>query len=101
VDAPPESLPPERHAETAHSPRTAFTARALWEALNRPCVGPLLYVSLFYGLAFTVFQTVLSLFAQKRLALDAQATSYVFTYVGLRIVAIQGDGIGPLKNSID
>jgi DHA1 family tetracycline resistance protein-like MFS transporter len=92
----PESLPSERRAEMAHSPRAAFTARALWEALNRPCVGPLLHVSLFYGLAFTVFQTVFSLFAQKRLGLDAQATSYVFTYVGLLIVAIQGGGMGLL-----
>jgi DHA1 family tetracycline resistance protein-like MFS transporter len=92
----PESLPSERRAEMAHSPRAAFTARALWEALNRPCVGPLLHVSLFYGLAFTVFQTIFSLFAQKRLGLDAQATSYVFTYVGLLIVAIQGGGMGLL-----
>ncbi len=92
----PESLPSERRAEMARSPRAAFTARALWEALNRPCVGPLLHVSLFYGLAFTVFQTVFSLFAQKRLGLDAQATSYVFTYVGLLIVAIQGGGMGLL-----
>jgi len=92
----PESLRSERRAEMAHSPRAAFTARALWEALNRPCVGPLLHVSLFYGLAFTVFQTIFSLFAQKRLGLDAQATSYVFTYVGLLIVAIQGGGMGLL-----
>jgi DHA1 family tetracycline resistance protein-like MFS transporter len=92
----PESLPSERRAKLSRSPRTAFTARALWEALNRPCVGPLLYVSLFYGLAFTMFQTVFSLFAQKRLDLDARATSYIFTYVGLLIVAIQGGGMGLL-----
>jgi DHA1 family tetracycline resistance protein-like MFS transporter len=92
----PESLPPERRAKLGRSPRAAFTARALWEALNRPCVGPLLYVSLFYGLAFTMFQTVFSLFAQKRLDLDARATSYIFTYVGLLIVAIQGGGMGLL-----
>jgi len=92
----PESLPPERRAKLSRSPRAAFTARALWEALNRPCVGPLLYVSLFYGLAFTMFQTVFSLFTQKRLDLDARATSYIFTYVGLLIVAIQGGGMGLL-----
>jgi DHA1 family tetracycline resistance protein-like MFS transporter len=92
----PESLPPEQRAETTRNPRSAFTARALWQALSRPCVGPLLIVGLLYGLAFTTFQTVFSLYAQKRLALDAQATSYVFTYVGLLIVAVQGGGIGLL-----
>jgi DHA1 family tetracycline resistance protein-like MFS transporter len=92
----PESLPPERRTQRVGSPRTAFTARALWEALNRPCVGPLLSVRLFYGLAFTIFQTIFALFAQKRLALDAQATSYVLTYVGLLIVVIQGGGMGLL-----
>jgi DHA1 family tetracycline resistance protein-like MFS transporter len=90
----PESLPPERRAEMARHPRTAFTARALWEGLHRPCVGPLLNVLLFYGLAFTIFQTIFSLFAQKRLSLDAQVTSYVLTYVGFLIVAVQGGGIG-------
>jgi DHA1 family tetracycline resistance protein-like MFS transporter len=90
----PESLPQKRRAEMARHPRTAFTARALWEGLHRPCVGPLLNVRLFYGLAFTIFQTIFSLFAQKRLSLDAQATSYVLTYVGLLVVAVQGGGIG-------
>jgi DHA1 family tetracycline resistance protein-like MFS transporter len=80
----PESLPPDKRARRARSPRTAFTARALWEALKRPCVGPLLHVSLFYGLAFTTFQTGFSLFAQKRLELEAQTTSYVFTYSWVR-----------------
>jgi DHA1 family tetracycline resistance protein-like MFS transporter len=62
--------------------------------LGRPCVGPLLQVRLIYGLAFTIFQTVFSLFAQKRLRLGAQTTSYVFTYVGVVIVIVQGVGIG-------
>jgi len=92
----PESLPPEKRAEQTESRRAAFSARALWEALNRPCVGPLLHVGLFYGLAFTTFQTIFSLFAQKRLGLDARATSYVFTYVGVVIVAVQGGGVGLL-----
>ncbi len=92
----PESLPPERRAQMASHPRTAFTARALREALRRPCVGPLLQVTLFYGLAFTIFQTIFTLFAERRLSLDSRAVGYVFTYVGLLIVAIQGGGMGLL-----
>jgi DHA1 family tetracycline resistance protein-like MFS transporter len=92
----PESLPPERRAAIARHPRTAFTARALREALNRPCVGPLLQVTLIYGLAFTIFQTIFTLFAERRLNLDSRAVGYVFAYVGLLIVAIQGGGMGLL-----
>lgn len=92
----PESLPREKRAAVAASPRAAFTARALWEALNRPCSGPLLNVRLLYGLAFTTFETMFALFALNRLGLNAQATSYVLTYVGLLAVAVQGVGIGQL-----
>jgi DHA1 family tetracycline resistance protein-like MFS transporter len=92
----PESLPPEKRNERVQSPRSEFTARALWEALHRPCVGPLLNVQLLYALAFTAFETMFSLFALERLGLDAQATSYVLTYVGLLVVAIQGGGMGLL-----
>jgi DHA1 family tetracycline resistance protein-like MFS transporter len=92
----PESLPPEERARRAQNPATAPTARALWQALRRPCVGPLLTYRLFYGLAFTMFQTIFSLFALQRLALTAQATSYVFTYVGALIALVQGAGIGIL-----
>jgi MFS transporter, DHA1 family, tetracycline resistance protein len=89
----PESLPPEKRGERAHSPRAKFSARALFEALNRPCVGPLLNVALIYGLALTTFETIFSLFARARLGLTAQTTGYVLTYVGVLVVAMQGGGI--------
>jgi DHA1 family tetracycline resistance protein-like MFS transporter len=89
----PESLSPERRQEARQHPRTAFSGRSLVEALGRPCVGPLLIVRLFYGLAFTTFTSIFSLYAEKRLGLDAQATGYVLTYVGLLVVAVQGGGI--------
>jgi len=89
----PESLSPERREQARRSPRAAFSGKALFEALGRRCVGPLLIVRLFYGLAFTMFTTVFSLYADKRLGLDAQATGYVLTYVGLLVVAVQGGGI--------
>jgi DHA1 family tetracycline resistance protein-like MFS transporter len=72
------------------------TPRALWNALRRPCVGPLLNYRLFFGLAFTLFQTIFTLFVLARLGLDARATSFVFTYVGIVIAVVQGAGIGLL-----
>ncbi|MBN1937461.1 MAG: MFS transporter [Anaerolineae bacterium] len=92
----PESLPSEKRQAIAASPRSAFSFRQLWEALRLPCVGPLLNVRLWYGLAFTMFETIFSLFAAKRLNLDAQATSYVLTYVGILVVLVQAGGIAQL-----
>ncbi len=89
----PESLPRGGRERRAREPRAAFSLRALWEALSRPCVGPLLQTQLFYSLAFTIFETVFSLFALERLRLDARTTSFVLTYVGILVVLVQGVGI--------
>jgi MFS family permease len=56
----------------------------------------LLSYRLLFGLAFTLFQTIFTLFVLARLGLDARATSFVFTYVGIVIALVQGAGIGML-----
>jgi DHA1 family tetracycline resistance protein-like MFS transporter len=89
----PESLPPEKRTIPEKKIRPEISLRALLNALRRPCVGPLLNVILVYGLAFTIFQTMFSLFTQQKLGFTAQATSYVLTYVGVLVVLVQGVGI--------
>jgi MFS transporter, DHA1 family, tetracycline resistance protein len=90
----PESLTPERRAQLMGRTRPAFSFRALWTALNRPRVGPLLHVRFFFGLASATFQTIFALWGQARLGLDAQATGYVLAYVGVLVVLVQGVLIG-------
>ncbi len=92
----PESLSPERRANARKNPGTRFSFRLLGEALQRPCVGPLLQISLLYSLAFTLFQSNFALYAKTRLGLDVQATSFVLTYVGILSVFVQGFAIGKL-----
>jgi DHA1 family tetracycline resistance protein-like MFS transporter len=92
----PESLPPEKRALMANHPRTAFTVRCLWECLHRPRFGTLLHARFFYMLAFTIFTANFALYAQYRLGLTDQATSYVLAYVGLLVVLVQGVAIGRL-----
>ena len=92
----PESLNDRDRRDQMQHASEPVTLTALWQAIKRPCVGPLLTLILFYGLSFTMFQTIFSLFAQNRLALDAQFTSYILTYVGVVIVAVQGGGISLL-----
>ena len=91
----PESLTPERRAQVAASRRPPFSPAALLEALNRPGVGPLLHVRLFYGLAFAIFQTIFSLYAQS-IGLTSQTTGYVLAYVGVLSVITQAGLIGAL-----
>ncbi len=92
----PESLAKGPREEWRSKPETRFSLPLLWEALHRPCVGPLLNLQLFYRLAFTVFETIFSTYALYRFALSAQETSYVLAYVGLLVVIIQGGIIGML-----
>jgi DHA1 family tetracycline resistance protein-like MFS transporter len=92
----PESLPPEKRAEMASNPRTAFTARCLWECLHRPRFGTLLRTRFSYMLAFAIFTANFALYAQYRLGLTDQATSYILTYIGLLVVLVQGFAIGRL-----
>jgi len=92
----PESLPPEKRAEMANSPRTAFTARCLWECLHRPRFGTLLRTRFSYMLAFTIFTANFALYAQYRLGLTDRTTSYFLTYIGLLVVLVQGFAISRL-----
>jgi len=90
----PESLTGEERKQAVSKEKPRFSFGALWQALTRPRVGPLLNISFFYGLAFALFTTVFSLFAQYQLKLDARQTGYVLAYVGLIIVLVQGAGVG-------
>jgi DHA1 family tetracycline resistance protein-like MFS transporter len=92
----PESLTAERRAALAMQPRPPVTAGALFAALRRPKVGPLLHTRLFYSLAFGLFQSSFALWALYRLGLQPQSTGYILAYVGLLAVLTQGLAIGRL-----
>ncbi len=57
-------------------------------------MGPLLQVRFFFGLAFSMFQSIFSLYAANKLKLSTQTTGFVLAYVGLLSVLVQGVGIG-------
>lgn len=91
----PESLTTEQRAAMALQKRPPFTFNALLQALNRPKVGPLLHVRLFYGMAFATFQTIFSLYAQS-IGLSSRSTGFVLAYVGILSVITQAGLIGAL-----
>jgi DHA1 family tetracycline resistance protein-like MFS transporter len=90
----PESLTQERREAILQQKRPPFTLKALVTAINRPGVGPLLHVRFFFGLAFSMFQSIFSLYAASKLNLSSQTTGFVLAYVGLLSVLVQGVGIG-------
>ncbi|MCS7010678.1 MAG: MFS transporter [Anaerolineales bacterium] len=89
----PESLTLARREAIAQVKRPPFTLRALLEALRRPGVGPLLHLRFFYGMAFALFQSIFSLFAQA-IRLTPDTTGYILAYVGLLSVIVQGGLMG-------
>ncbi len=93
----PESLTPERLAEMAQRPRPRASMQALIAAFRRPRVGSLFQVRFFFGLSFSMFQSIFVLYAAGRpLNLSVQGTGFVLTYVGLLAVIMQGFAIGKL-----
>lgn len=93
----PESLTEQKRTELAAGPaRPRFTVQAMLQSLRRPIVGPLLHTRFFFGLAFSMFQTIFALYAQYRFNLSVEETAYILTYVGVLSVLTQGVFIGRL-----
>jgi DHA1 family tetracycline resistance protein-like MFS transporter len=97
----PESLTAEARNALADRDRPKFSLQNLWQAINRPRVGPILNVRFFYGLAFATFQTIFPLYAQVKLGLDARGTGFVLAYVGILVVFFQGFLVGWLAARFD
>lgn len=92
----PESLTPEKRLSLSINKRPPFTIKALVQALRRPYVGALLHTRFFYGLAFSMFQSIFALYGQYRFQLESQNTGYILAYVGVLSVIVQGVAIGRL-----
>lgn len=92
----PESLTAELREKLAGQKRPLISFAAMWEALSKPRIGPLLNIRFFFALAGAILQTMFTLWAKDRLGLNAQATSLLLAYLGILSVIVQGGLIGPL-----
>jgi DHA1 family tetracycline resistance protein-like MFS transporter len=92
----PESLTPEKRILKSDK-RPAINFSALVEALKRPFSGPLLITRFFFGLAFSIFQTIFALYALRRFNLGATETGFILTYVGVLSVVVQAGVVGRLS----
>ncbi len=94
----PESLTEERREEIrqAEAGKPVISVSAIWQATQRPRVGPLLNMRLFFGMAFSMFQAAFPLYAAVQLGLGATETAFILTYVGVLAVIVQGFAVGKL-----
>jgi MFS transporter, DHA1 family, tetracycline resistance protein len=65
-------------------------------ALRYPVIARLVAVNLLFTLAFTAMETVFPLFTQQFFGWKATQNGYVFTYVGIIVVIMQGGLVGRL-----
>jgi predicted MFS family arabinose efflux permease len=83
---------PANHTVAPHRSRFA----ALTGELRKVGIRRLLVTSLLSILAFSALEATFSLFAQDAHGLDQQHVGYLFAYIGVVAVVVQGGLIGPL-----
>ncbi|HET9980114.1 MAG TPA: MFS transporter [Ktedonobacterales bacterium] len=74
-----------------------FALFAGWQrAIRTPAIARLILVNLLFTLAFTAMEAVYPLFSQDVFGWGATQNGYIFTYVGVIIVIMQGGMVGQL-----
>ena len=77
--------------------RNQFALFAGWQrAIQTPAIARLILVNLLFTLAFTAMEAVFPLFTQREFGWQATQNGYLFTYVGVIIVVMQGGMVGQL-----
>lgn len=95
-------LPETRKREVAtaatHAKNEGFSMLlAGWkQALRYPIVARLAIMSLLFNVAFTAMEAIYPLFSQHVFGWTAMQNGYIFTYVGIIVVIMQGGLVGQL-----
>ena len=90
----PETVKPNRPVE--HRAATGRGFRHLMNSLKQPRLAFVLTIYFLFVVAFSIMTTSFSLYTMFRFGYDAQHTGYLFAYVGVIAVIIQGGLIGRL-----
>jgi DHA1 family tetracycline resistance protein-like MFS transporter len=78
----------KREAATDRHPLAVFTS---WSNIWRyPLIGRLVCINLLFTIAFTGMEAIFPIFAQHNFSWGAMQTGYIFTYVGVVVVLMQG-----------
>lgn len=89
-----ERTAPAGHAPAKEGVSALFTG---WQrTLRQPAVARLVAINLLFTLAFTAMEAIFPLFSQRVFGWTAEQNGYIFTYVGVVIVIMQGGLVGRL-----
>jgi len=91
-------LLPEPAARQAAARRGRIAA--LWEEMHKPGIRRLLAIYLLTVLAFSAMEATYSFLAQQRFGLADRQVAWVFAYIGVIVVVVQGGLIGPLTRRL-
>jgi len=89
----PETVTPDHPAKNQAGGRTW---RQVFLSLKQPRLASVLVIYFLFIVAFSIMTTTFSLYTMFRFGYDAKHTGYLFAYVGLIAVVIQGGLIGRL-----
>ena len=90
----PETVTPDHPARVSAAGGRGFSQ--LIQSLKNPRLGFVLTIYFLFIVAFSIMTTSFSLFTMFRFGYDAQHTGYLFAYVGVLAVIVQGGLIGRL-----
>jgi DHA1 family tetracycline resistance protein-like MFS transporter len=90
----PETVTPDHPARTSAVGGRGFAQ--LIRSLKQPRLGLVLVIYFLFIVAFSIMTTSFSLYTMFRFGYDAHQTGYLFAYVGIISVVIQGGLIGKL-----
>jgi len=90
----PETVTPDHPARVSAAGGRGFSQ--LMQSLKNPRLGFVLTIYFLFIVAFSIMTTSFSLFTMFRFGYDAQHTGYLFAYVGILAVIVQGGLIGRL-----
>jgi MFS transporter, DHA1 family, tetracycline resistance protein len=87
---------PEPKERVVRPAATRGRVSALAEELSKPGIRRLVVIYLLHVLAFSAMEATFALLARERYALDRGDVNFVFAYLGVILVVVQGGLIGPL-----
>jgi multidrug resistance protein len=90
----PETVTPDHPARTSATRGRGISQ--LTKSLKQPRLAFVLVIYFMFVVAFSIMTTSFSLYVMFRFGYDAQHTGYIFAYVGLISVIVQGGLIGRL-----
>ncbi|HYU36020.1 MAG TPA: MFS transporter [Thermoanaerobaculia bacterium] len=88
-----ESLPPEARGQVRG---TWFEPRLLADSWRNPPVRGLMLLAFLVTFCFSMMETTLALYCQDRFGFDMKKTGWLFVYVGVLLVLVQGALVGRL-----